>query len=158
MCVCAYSAAISQLLPNYTNGALNRWTTEVDFPRPSMSVTNIRTELYVRLIYCTRADKQNNAAPLTAGLCAYERVHFVLRRCFFCSLDTYHLIIFAQIPQKKLGVLDVGLFLHLIFFFFFLSWFLSTPCCACSLVCICMRMCVRACWQGSADVHKQPSV
>lgn len=35
----------------------------------------------------------------------------------FCSLDTYHLIIFAQIPQKKLEVLDVGLFLHLIFFF-----------------------------------------
>lgn len=123
VCVCAYSAAISQLLPNYTNGALNRWTTEVDFPRPSMSVTNIRTELYVRLIYCTRADKQNNAAPLTAGLCAYERVHFVLRRCFFCSLDTYHLIIFAQIPQKKLGVLDVGLFLHLIFFFFFFPGF-----------------------------------
>lgn len=62
-----------------------------------------------------------------------------------CSLDTYHLIIFAahkQMPDKP-AVLDVGLFLLLDLFYF--SWFWSTPYCACSLVCVFVRMCVCLC-------------
>ena len=136
VCVCVYSAAISQLLPNYTNGALNRWTTEEDHRCLSQTYGPNFTSGWYTAWYT------NSAVPLTAGLCAYERFHFVLRRWFlqprYISFDYI-----CTDSSEEVGSVGCGFIFA--FDFFFPSWFLSTPCCACSLVYICMRMCVRAC-------------
>lgn len=65
-----YSAAISQMLPNYTNGTLNRWRMEDDLTRPSMSVTNIRTKS--KSSGCAGFTQMNKThLPVRAELCAY---------------------------------------------------------------------------------------
>lgn len=57
-CVCVLRTIISQLLPNYTNGTLNRWRMEEDFARPSMSDTNIRRNFpcswYTQFVHINR--------------------------------------------------------------------------------------------------------
>lgn len=78
--VCVYSTAISQLLPNYTNGALNRWRMEEDF---TLSQT-YGQKLYLPLIYCTYTDKQKTppAKSRAERMCVHP---FVLLKVTFAA-------------------------------------------------------------------------
>ena len=145
VCVCVYSAAISQLLPNYTNGALNRWTTEEDHRCLSQTYGPNFTSGWYTAWYT------NSAVPLTAGLCAYERFHFVLRRWFlqprYISFDYI-----CTDSSEEVGSVGCGFIFAFDFFFSFLVFEYTLLCvlpcvhlyenvCACVRVGRALRMC-----------------
>ena len=89
--------------------------------------------------------KQNNAAPLTAGLCAYECVHFVLRRCFlqprYISFDYI-----CTDSSEEVGSVGCGfIFAFDLFFLFFFSFLVFEYTLLCVLPCVHLYENVCAC-------------